>query len=328
MDSQGRPPLLVLWGWQCCPCRGVDLPWWGEGTGQIKSGLAHRAVQACPWCSAQMVTTHTLEHTQVNTHTSAHTLCFILGGQMWGFECGPSLGCSAFTVYTVYVYIFSQHTHTTCSPQRSNQPSPPPLSFWVFLHHLILAVCMWIIHHSLNQSIEFHLVRRYTGHVIDSVVPFHWSLNDTQCWFVDAHTCGHTHTQTHTHTLLAYTPLHWVSNARGGELGAHAAREDPFETYSRSACPAGCANICSEWPQDWHERGPSTLLDLGSMAIFWKVNVTAITASWRCMKSDHSKQKNLPSDDRYFIAHNQSGLRQFECTLDWVRKTGTNHSKR
>lgn len=175
------------------------------------------------------------------------------------------------------------HTHTPCSPQRSNQPSPPPLSFWVFLHHLILAVCMWIIHHSLNQSIEFHLERRYTGHVIDSLVPFHWSLNDTQCWFVDAH--AHAHTR----TLLACTLLHWVSVARGGELGAHAAKDDPSETYSRSPCPAGCANICSEWPQDWHERGPSTLLDLGSMAIFCKINVATITAGRCCTTSDSSK---------------------------------------
>lgn len=61
---------------------------------------------------------------------------------------------------------------------------------------------MWIIHHSLNQSIEFHLVRCYTGHVIDSLVPCHWSLNDTQCWFVDAH--ARTDTCTHTYIACLY----------------------------------------------------------------------------------------------------------------------------
>lgn len=217
MDSQCRPPLLVLQGWQCCPCRGVDLPWWREGAGQIKSGLAHRAVQACPWCSAQMVATHTLEHTQVNTHTRS--------AASWDGRCGVRTqrllrALSLQSLYTLHLLFFSllphTHAHTeqhvrTHSPQRSNQPSPPPLSLRVFLHHLILAVCMWIIHHSLNQSIEFHLVRCYTGHVIDSLVPFHWSLNDTQCWFVDARA----HTHAHTHISLAYTLLHWVSIARG-----------------------------------------------------------------------------------------------------------------
>ncbi len=288
MDSRCRPPLLVLRGWQCCPCRGVDLPWWGEGAGQIKSGLAHRAVQACPWCSAQMVTTHTSKY--IHTHSAAS----------WDGRCGvrtqPLLrALSLQSLYTLHLQFLHTHTeqhvrthttlhHTTCSPQRSNQPSPPPHSFWVFLHHLILAVCMWIIHHSLNQSIEFHLVRCYTGHVIDSLVPFHWSLNDTQCWFVDA--------RAHAHTSLAYTVLHWVSIARGGELGAHAAKEDPFEIYSRSPCPAGCANICSAWPQDWHERGLSTLLDLGSTTTFGKITVTAVAASWRCIKSKRGKHEN------------------------------------
>lgn len=41
-------------------------------------------------------------------------------------------------------------------------------------------------------------------------------------------------------------------------------KKTPFEIVSRSPCPAGCANICSEWPKDWRERGVSTLLDLGS----------------------------------------------------------------
>jgi len=257
MDSQCRPPPSVLQGWQCCPCRGGDLRWWGEGAGQIKSGLAHRAVQAYPWCSAQMVTTHTHEHTEVNTHT----FCCILGGQMWGTNTAAPQGSqpsesipSMSKFFCNTPSLTQQHTHTACSPQRSNQPSPPPLSFWVFLHHLILAVCMWIIHHSLNQSIEFHLVLCYTGHVIDSLVPFHWSLNDTQCWFLD----------TYTHISLAYTLLLWVSFARGENWCPRCQRDSPFEISSRSPCPAGCANICSESPQDWHERGLSMLLDLGS----------------------------------------------------------------
>lgn len=233
MDSQCRPPLLVLQGWQCCPCRGVDLPWWGEGAGQIKSGLAHHAVQACPWCSAQMVATHTLERTQANTHT----FCSILRRQMWGTNAAVPQGARPLeSIHTLYLLFFFSSTHislqrATCahthSPQRSNQPSPPPLSLRVFLHHLILAVCMWIIHHSLNQSIEFHLVRCYTGHVIDSLVPFHWSLNDIQCCLVDA--C------THTHVCGSLIPCCTGSPLPGGRVGCRRCQRRPLWDWLKVA---------------------------------------------------------------------------------------------
>lgn len=76
---------------------------------------------------------------------------------------------------------------------------------------------------------------------------------------------SYAHTHAHTHTVSLYAATLGL-RCQGGEPGAHAAKENPFEIYSRSACPAGCANICSKWPQDWHGRGPSMQLDLGSMA--------------------------------------------------------------
>lgn len=223
MDSQRRPPALVLWGWQCCPCRGVDLPRWAEGSGQIKSGLAHRVAQACPWCSAQMVRTH--------VSTSAHTPGFILGGQMWGFKHSRSSGCLAFRVYTLYKYIFltcthskrSAHTRTTllcvCAcvrvcPQRSNQPSPPPLST-LSVSPPLNSGCMYVNHPSLTQSLHW--------------ISFSAALHRACDWFtatfslkLEWHTtldCGDarqaTRTHTHTHTQSAYMLLRWVSVARG-----------------------------------------------------------------------------------------------------------------
>lgn len=189
-----------------------------------------------------------------------------------GYGHGHSSGRPAFQGYTLHRYFSSpflhteQHVHThthTHIPQRPNQPSPPPLSLWVFLCHLILAVCMWIIHHSLNQSIEFHLVRCYPGHVIDSLVPFHWSLNDTQCCLGDVR--ARPDARLRAYIACALIPCCAGSPLPGGESWVPTLpKETPFEIVSRSPCPAGCANICSEWPKDWHERGESTLLDLGS----------------------------------------------------------------
>lgn len=177
-----------------------------------------------------------------------------LGGQMWGSEHRRSSGLLGFRVYK---------THISCSPREVPKPSPPLLFFWVFIHHLILARCMWIIHHPLNQSIEFHLVLCYTGHVIDSLVAFHWSLNDTQCGSVD----------TNTRRSLDYTMLRratlakgWVGKVRGG-VGATLPKRSPLrftqgrhvqlavptsvqnrlKTGMREACPRGSTLDRQPW---------------------------------------------------------------------------------
>lgn len=149
-----------------------------------------------------------------------------------GYGHSHSSGHPAFRDYTHYSYFFFRfltqsnmctHTHTHI-PQRPNQPSPPPLSLWVFLRHLILAVCMWIIHHSLNQSIEFHLVRCYTGHVIDSLVPFHWSLNDTQCCLGDVR--ARTDTRMHAYTARSH-PAALGLRCQGGRVGCRRCQRRP-----------------------------------------------------------------------------------------------------
>lgn len=143
---------------------------------------------------------------------------------------------------------------------------------------------MYVNHPSLTQSvhwISFSAVLHracdwFTG-TFSLKLEWHTML---VCVEAHTHTSTHAHTHTYVHIACLYaTALGFL--CQGGRVGGHAANEDPFEISSRSPCPAGCANICSEWPQDWHERGLSTLLDLGSAA-------AVLGKKWLLQQTDYS----------------------------------------
>lgn len=147
---------------------------------------------------------------------------------------------------TSSTFLLSVYPSLNSGSMYVNHPSPTQSVHWISFSAVLHRACDWFTG-SFSLKLEWHTMR----------------------------VCRHIDTQITCLYDAALGHLGQGVREQGGSW-CHAAKEDPSEIYSRSPCPAGCANICSDSPQDWHERGLSKWLDLGSTTIFGKILVVYI----------------------------------------------------